>query len=335
MADTPHTFIVSDESIVNSYGLRVMTAGIDISQYKRNPVVLWYHKRPKTWDGKNGNEALPIGKGVKLWKEDGKLYVDVEFDSEDEFAKQIEGKVERGFIRMCSPALDPVTISDDVKYLLPGQTRATLVKSRLEEISVVDIGSNDNALRLSFDPEKNIDDIIPLVNAQKNHNPKKMEFQNQVAQALGLDPNTAPESVISTLKENVKLAKQAEDYKTKHEALQTQVDEMSQGKIIELVNASQDKKFTADKRETFIKLGKDSGYDTLKGVIDAMPDMVKPGELINHGSQESGKTDGDEVLTFAKLKEKGMEELEKFKAEKPAEYIKLYKAEHGVEPEMK
>ena len=47
--------IISTEA-VNSYGSRVLTAGIDLSQYERNPVLLWMHRR--SWEP----VAMPIGK---------------------------------------------------------------------------------------------------------------------------------------------------------------------------------------------------------------------------------------------------------------------------------
>jgi len=327
-----HPFVVSDEAILNSYGSRIMTAGIDVKQYKRNPIVLWYHHRPKPWNSTQHKdfESLPIGKVVKLWKEDGKLMADIEFDQEDEFAVKIEGKIDRGFINMCSPGLDPITVSEDQKYLLPGQTRRTVVKSALEEISIVDIGGNNNALRLSHDPDKDIDDVLPLLKLSKNDT-KMSEFKQKVATILGLDPNASDDSVIGAINGKITLAKTAEDYKGKHEKLQLEVDKMAETRIIALVDDNQDKKFTAEKRETFITLGKTSGYDTLKNVLDATPVMAKPDSIINHGSSDD-PPEGGEKITLAKLKEQGLPALEKYKKENREGYIALYKAEYGEEP---
>ena len=36
--------VISDES-VNCYGTWISTAGMDISQYEKNPVLLWMHWR--------------------------------------------------------------------------------------------------------------------------------------------------------------------------------------------------------------------------------------------------------------------------------------------------
>ncbi len=333
-----HTFVVSDENVVNSYGSRVMTAGIDISQYKRNPIVLWYHKRPKQWDDQNhaNKEALPIGKAVKLWKDkdSGQLLADIEFDTEDEFAQTIYGKVSRGFINMCSPGLDPVTVSDDAKFLLPGQQRFTLVKSILDEISIVDIGSNNNALRLSHDPGQKIDDILPLVN-QSNQNQNTMnEFKTRVASVLGLDPNASEDAVIAAVEGKVNLAKGEGSWKTKFEGLKTELDSINEKAITKKVNDNIDRKFTADKSEFYLNLGKQSGLETLTNVIGNMQDIVKPGDFINPSNRQGKKEEGYNTLTFAKLKEQGLAAVEKLKKENPTEYIRLFKAEYDVEPEM-
>ena len=73
------------------------------------------------------------------------------FDVEQEFAKDLAGKVERGFINMCSLHADVKETSTDEELLLPGQTLETVTKCKLIEISIVDVGGNDNALKLSRD----------------------------------------------------------------------------------------------------------------------------------------------------------------------------------------
>ena len=56
--------IVSTEA-VNSYGSRVLTEGIDLSQYEKNPVLLWMHRR--SWEP----GAMPIGRVENLRAEGG------------------------------------------------------------------------------------------------------------------------------------------------------------------------------------------------------------------------------------------------------------------------
>ena len=105
--------IISTEA-VNSYGSRVLTSGIDQSQYERNPVLLWMHRR--SWEP----GAMPIGKVENLRIEDGRLIGTPVFDQNDDFAKQIESKWENGFLRMASAGLETVETTPDPALVLPG-----------------------------------------------------------------------------------------------------------------------------------------------------------------------------------------------------------------------
>ena len=98
--------IISTEA-VNSYGTRVLTSGIDLEQFKRNPVLLWMHRR--AFDG----QSMPIGKIDNLRIEEGKLIGTPIFDQNDEFARKIESKWESGFLRMASAALEPTEVNPD------------------------------------------------------------------------------------------------------------------------------------------------------------------------------------------------------------------------------
>lgn len=345
-----YTFVVSDENVLNSYGFRVMTEGIDISQYEKNPLVLWMHKRPTQWENKNHgkDEIMPIGLASNIRKEDGQLLVDVEFDQNDEFAQKIEAKVEGGFIRMTSAGLDPIATDESEEFLLPGQTHWTLTKSMLEEISIVDIGSNPNALKLAFyNSEKglitlskdNVSNYIPKLtktttdNQNLNHNTKtnSMDFIQKVAIMLAMNKDASEESITSALKERLELASKANNIQLAHDTLKDQVTKMNEDNIIALVNANQDKKFTADKREKFIKLGKESGYDTLKDMLNLMPDMQKPGNVITLSNNQGGET---KVEKFEDLLMLGKEKVEAFRNEQRPEYIKLFKAHYGFEPAL-
>ena len=349
MAKT-YPFIVSDENVLNSYGFRVMTDGIDLAQYEKNPLVLWMHKRPGRWSDENNKdtEVFPIGKAVSLRKEEGKLIADIEFDQDDEFARKIEQKVENGIIRMTSPGLEPVALSDEDEYLLPGQTGMTLTKSTLQEISIVDFGSNPNALRLAlYDTENklvtlskdNIESYIPSLSkpAPKQNNSNTniktdtdMDFTKQVAVMLAMNPDASQESLLKALKEKLELAAQTESIKLKHDELAKQVKLMNDNAITALVDANIDKKFTADKRDELIKLGKESGIDTLKSVISMMPDTVKPSDVITLSSNGGNA----KIEKFDDLIKLGADAVEKFRDENRSDYIRLYKEHYGFAPKF-
>lgn len=156
-------FIINTSGL-NSYGTRVLTPGIDLTQYKRNPVLLYMHTRG--FDGK----STPIGRVENIRVEGDELRGTPVFDMKDPFAAEIARKWEEDFIRMCSAGLEPVELSTATEYLLPGQSRATVVRSKLVEVSIADIGSNDDALQL-YEPSGKIlrlasgadSEIVPLL----------------------------------------------------------------------------------------------------------------------------------------------------------------------------
>ena len=95
--------------------------------------MLYMHERPTI-----------IGMWKNLRKEDGKLYADAVFDTESEKGGEVARQVEKGFLRGAS-----IGITYQKEYLKNG----VLEKCRLFEISIVDIGSNPNALKLYDDTE--------------------------------------------------------------------------------------------------------------------------------------------------------------------------------------
>ena len=84
--------IISTEA-VNSYGTRILTAGIDLEQYRRNPVLLWMHRRNYQ------DTAGPIGRIENLRLDGTRLIGTPVFDQNDPFAKQIQSKWENGLDR--------------------------------------------------------------------------------------------------------------------------------------------------------------------------------------------------------------------------------------------
>lgn len=98
--------VVISTSVVNSYGCRVLTEGIDLRQYRRNPVLLWMHRR--SFD----RDAMPIGRIENLRVDGDRLIGTPVFDQKDEFAKKIEGKWEDGFLRMASAGIEVVEVSN-------------------------------------------------------------------------------------------------------------------------------------------------------------------------------------------------------------------------------
>lgn len=138
-------FVLSNETL-NSHGFKVRTSGIDLSGFKKNPLLLWMHQRPA---GKTKDEILPLGSWVDLEIKDGELWGTPAFDTNDEFSMKIYHKVENGTIRMASAGLSPKDwdmISEE----------SWLMTSKLVEGSLVDVGSNPSSLAVHLYDESGV-----------------------------------------------------------------------------------------------------------------------------------------------------------------------------------
>lgn len=324
------TFILHDES-VNTLGFWAKTEGIDLSQFKKNPVMLFMHIRP----GEEGNDRkdmiLPIGTWENIRVEEGKVLADAMFDQDDEFALRIQKKVEKGIIKMASIGLrPPYKFSENEKDLKPGQIRPTLMSCVAREGSIADIGSNNNAFRL-YDENGQVIALsdsskcaIPLIN-QPNSNKQNMK---KVIGLLKLadDVNEA-EVYQAIVKLNEKLTA-IEDEKKSLEAEVLKLKESTKAdqgaKIKNLVDAAvKDRKILEANRATYTKLA-EGDFDSTKAALDAMPVMTKLTDETEKGKTNkfAGKTwkDLDKTGQLAELK---LADISKFK--------ELYKEQFGVE----
>ena len=325
--------IISTEA-VNSYGTRVLTAGIDIEQYKRNPVLLWMHRR--AWDG----QSMPIGKIDNLRVENGKLIGTPVFDQNDEFARKIESKWESGFLRMASAALELMEVNSDPALALAGQTRATVTRSKLVEVSIVDIGSNDEALQLCGAdgnvlklaagedapalPLLKLNNSEPTPEEEPGEGEKINNYQNRTTTMnkeqltlLGLPEGASDAQATAALQ---LMKTRADSAETLQLAAVTQcVDQ-----------AIADKKILSAQRDHYIELGKAAGAQMLADTFKTMPAQQKPTDTLNL-SHQSAPGAGGQPKTYAKLSEVPQSELLTLRKEQPAEYMRLYKEEFGVD----
>lgn len=311
-----HKFVVNDENNVNEYGYRVMTDGIDTAQFMRNPVVLYMHNRA------HDDVSKVIGRAVALEKKDGQLIAEVELDEADEFAKKIAGKVERGFIKMASFYADVKETSTDSADVLPGQIFETVTKSKMVEMSIVDIGGNDNALKLSRNGQS----------VQLNKLETKIDMDTKtIALSLGMDANTNADSILSGVRE-LKLAKEkaetrvqeleANITKTQKAEAETLVDKaVKLGLIPEGLKESQVKAFENDfdgQKVTLAKLIEEKEADAK---TDEKHGTVREVVLGGKGSKSKGGVE----LSFDYLQKNDVEELRRVRDEEPQKYAQLAK----------
>lgn len=312
--------VIISTSSLNCYGSRVLTAGIDTAQFERNPILLWMHKR--------GYDAtLPIGRIEGIRIDGDRLIGTPVFDMDDEFAKQIASKWDNDFLRMASAGIEIIETSSDPSVLVAGQTRETITRCKLEEVSIVDIGGNDDALKLSrcgkvLELAKGgADSFLPLLKDdtgretdQSNNDSNNMN--KEFLQLLGLAEGASEQEAVSALR----LLKERAD----------EADSLRLAGITSLVEAAvADRRINADKREHFINLGKAAGIDSLRETLALLRPAQKPNDVIRPSTD-----DLHQKKEYSKLSEVPSGEIAELRKNDRAKYISLYKAEYGAEPKF-
>jgi hypothetical protein len=255
---------------LNSYGYRVLTEGVDIAQYERNPILLYMHNRGK---------AIGLIKDIK--KENGEITGELAFDEATELSVQCKKQWDFGSLRMVSIGFEIIETSEAAELIVPGQRYATVTKARLIEVSLVDIGANNDAIRL----HKNGQLItlgdgggspLPLLNHKPNNNPQ-MDIKTLALQ-LGL-PETADEAAV-----NAKLA-ELRGSKEESDKMRAENEQLKLAQITTAVDAAvAAKKIPADKKQHFIEMGKKLGIEDLNATLDAISPAHKLSETIQSES---------------------------------------------------
>lgn len=301
------TWILNDETKVNSYGFRLLNSGLDLDRFRENPMMLAMHR---DWDL---NAVIGRWKNIRI--EGHLLKADDEFDMDDEEAKKIAGKANRGFLKGCS--LGFLFLEEFFVKALDGVFE--LQKSEPYEGSIVVIPSNKNAVRLYSAPGvlmtedqvklklSAMSSKVEVPNTEKpkpNFNMEKFTLSGAalgVLLAAGLNDQNDPVAV------NAAIAKLGADLKTAQgneaaakQALQTLKDaQLTAAKtaVTSRVEAAITAgKVTADKKESLITLGL-TDPTMLDFVLDSVPGKASLGAQV----QQASTTDPKTIDEFAAL----------------------------------
>lgn len=303
---------------LNSYGTRVLTAGMDTEQYERNPVLLYMHER-----------GTVIGYVKDLKKDDSEVTGELVFDCATELSRQCKRQWEFGSLKMVSAGLDVLELSEDKSLLAEGQTSPTITRSKLFEVSLVDIGANDDAIVLMRQGKKVTlgkggDNPLPSLAANKptiSTTQKQMDTKT-LALLLGL-PETADEAAVTARMRELQSAA------TRLAEAEAQLSQLTLARVESMVaRAITEKRLTPDKRDHFITLGKKVGADELEQVLAAMQPQVRLSAMIQ--SHEGAPAQA----AYTKLSEVPADLLLSMRADKPDEYRRLYRAEYGFDCEL-
>lgn len=272
------TFVVSDES-VNSYGMVTLTAGIDTSRFEQNPVMFYMHER-----------ATIVGRWENIRKEDDKLLADAVFDDTTPIGKQVKDQVEKGFLRAASIGIEIVE-----RKTIKGVD--TVTKCILNEISIVDVPANENALKLYRRNGRNVLRLVENVT----------DLRSAIIDVLGLESDVTDSEILA----EIRALKNAPDDET------IQVDEAIKNGFIEsnsrqdfitmaritpkafnafLTSAKQKRKKAIslavdeaiqaksigfNKKHLLQEIGEKCGINTLGELLSVMPRQRKISDIIN------------------------------------------------------
>lgn len=307
---------ISNDSL-NSYGFRVLTSGMDVGQYSRNPVLLYMHER--------GNV---VGYVKDLKVENNEVTGELMFDCASELSQRCKKQFEFGSLRMVSAGLEILETSEDKDLLVAGQTRPTITKSKLFEVSIADVGANDDALVLQRNGKmitlgRDGDCDLPLLN-NNNKQKKTEEMENKtIALQLGL-PETATDAEISAKLTELNALKE------QNVSLQKEKESLTLVNITNLVTqAIAEKRLEEKDKDQFVELGKKIGAEELEKTLKAMHPAVKLSSVLGH---QGGASAGEQK--FTKLSEVPADQIAVLRSENPEEYKRLYKAEYGIDCEI-
>ena len=327
------TFTLSDESI-NESGYRILTSGIDISQFKKNSVMFYNHHRSDDW---NNQQGLPIGIWKKIRKEGAELVAEEEIDLEDEFALKISKKVEKGHLKATSIGIRVLEVSTDPKYLEKGQTRPTVTKCKLLEASIVDIPRNGNALVKLYMTNDNgeeevvelgmegslekLNTILPII-----QNTNKLNMKT-VLNFLKLGDDAGEARILAAI---TQLKNDSIQLTQENEALKAQLkeseDEKIKNKCESLVDkAISEKKITAADRDNWVGLA-EGNYDNTKKALDGMTGFTKLSDTIESSTSKDANL-GDYEKYQSKWEKN---ELLSWKEANPEEFKRCEKAYYNV-----
>jgi len=314
---------------LNDKGFRVRTSGIDLSLFNNNPIMLWMHKRPS---GESRDEVLPLGNWAEIKLDGAAITAVPQFDDTDDFALKIANKVENGTIRMASAGLLPLEMEN-----VDGQI--WLTKSRMIEASIVDAGSNPEALAVQLYNEKG--EMVTLSQAYEQFDTTKIEPMTKIklsasaaklltlSEGAEMDPTEVMQKLVTLATDQAaKITELSTAKETAETNLKTLREEQATVTLNSLLDkAVEDHKITADEKPHYLKLGK-SDLDSVKAILDAKPAQKSVAETL---ASKAGKEGDSELLKLSwdELDKAG--KLVQLKSENPEAFKEKYKARFNTE----
>ena len=280
-------FTVSDGSL-NSYGSVILTSGINIARFERNPIMLYMHDRDKG----------VIGRWENIRKEGDKLTAEAVFDEATELGAKVKHQVEGGFLRSAS-----IGIENCKCETINGVQ--TIVECDLIEISIVDVPANENAVKLFRKGWKPVKTLSELEKDEPDRDNDEGPLRTRIIDVLGLSETVTDKDIIEHIKAllNEPSSVEREVDEAINNGLLSASDresfmamakgnikafrgyckgrrESQQAEIERLLQKNLNKVMPME-RATFRHVGERLGVEVLRGVLDSMPDPVRLSEIVS------------------------------------------------------
>ncbi len=315
------TFILNDETVKNSYGFRVLTAGISLERFAANPVCLNNHSN-------HTKDVLGAWADVKA---DGALLTATpDFDTEDTDGKEVVRKVLSGKLKACSIGI--IIEPEHVLALENGDIVVT--KCELMEASIVAVPSNANAVVLYSQDGNPLTEqqtkqiVLAAQTAKPFTKPDNPDNMKILLSHLQLAEGSTEAAVLEAIKgieakltasknENVKL--QAD-----YDALVKADNDRKAADLSAKIDAAvKDGRIDADAKATFAELS----YESATKLLATLKPRKPVAEQIDNPADASEKY---EKLSFEELRKQN--KLAALKAEFPDIYEQKFEEQFGYKP---
>ncbi len=285
-------FCLTDNS-VNVYGYRLLTEGLDLAQYKKNPIGFMMHER----------EGGVLVKWEDFRTEGDKLFGKPVINLSHPKGEAIAAQVENGFINAASMGkIICLAATDDASLKMEGQTGPTVTKWFPREISFVDIPGNHNALANLYDINDNELNLADFVKP-KIETMSKILLTAVMLTALNLSDKSSEEDANKAFQDLIDSAGKVpgleKDLADKSNALTAAAKELQDLKAATVTKEVQDllAKGEADKKLTK-ELSKNLAESFagnpagLKNLIDAMPAQTLVTEQLGDDAKKMAGIEG-------------------------------------------
>ena len=285
-------FVLSDGS-VNSYGFRVDMEKLDLTRFKKNPVMLYNHY-----------EVIGRWKDIKV--EDGKLLASPVFTKSEKFPEKIKNRVEQDVLKGASIGMHISEHYHDGK--------SYVVTAEVTEASIVDVPANKNAIAL-YNKDgvilKNKELELELNFTKQELKKKNMdELKEKIIKEIGLPANCTDEQLMDSL-----IAQKSELTKLRLTAKKTQDDAVEH-----LLNeAVKEGKLEVTQLDLYRKLANEK-FELAQSAIASLPAK----KTLAGKEQQGGGSESDRSKwNFDDWRKKDIKGLLRIKAEDPENYKKI------------